>query len=115
MKNVSESSRRNFIKKIATASAAAAVGSNVFAAENKNVYFEKLKRTPFSPNDKINIALIGAGGMGTQDVITALKTPNIKIVAVCDLYDGRLKDAKTKWGVDLFTTRHYKEILNRKD
>ena len=115
MKNVSESSRRNFIKKIATASAAAAVGSNVFAAENKNVYFEKLKRTPFSPNDKINIALIGAGGMGTQDVITALKTPNIKIVAVCDLYDGRLKDAKTKWGSDLFTTRHYKEILNRKD
>jgi predicted dehydrogenase len=115
MKNTSESSRRNFIKKFAAASAAVAVGSNVFAAENKNVYFEKLKRTPFSPNDKINIALIGAGGMGTQDVITALKTPNIKIVAVCDLYDGRLKDAKTKWGADLYTTRHYKEILNRKD
>jgi predicted dehydrogenase len=115
MKNNQGSSRRNFIRKIATASAAVAVGSNVFAAENKNVYFEKLKRTPFSPNDKINIALIGAGGMGTEDVKTALKTPNIKIVAACDLYDGRLKDAKTKWGADLYTTRHYKEILNRKD
>ncbi len=31
------------------------------------------------------------------------------------LYDGRLKDAKTKWGADIFTTRSYKEILNRKD
>jgi predicted dehydrogenase len=115
MKNTSESSRRNFIKKLATASAAVAVGSNVFAAESKAVYFEKLKRTPGSPNDKINIALIGAGGMGTQDVLTALKVPNTKLVAVCDLYQGRLKDATTKWGSDLFLTRHYKEILNRKD
>lgn len=115
MKNISESSRRNFIKKLATASAAVAVGNSVFSAENKNTYFEKLKRTPFSANDKINIALIGAGGMGTQDVITALKIPNIKLVAVCDLYKGRLKDATTKWGNDLFLTRSYKEILSRKD
>ena len=115
MKNISESSRRNFIKKMAAASAAVAVGTNMFATENKAVYFEKLKRTPGSPNDKINIALIGAGGMGTQDVITALKVPNVKLVAVCDLYKGRLKDATTKWGNDLFLTRSYKEILNRKD
>jgi len=115
MKNISESSRRNFIKKMAAASAAVAVGTNMFATENKAVYFEKLKRTPGSPNDKINIALIGAGGMGSQDVITALKVPNVKLVAVCDLYKGRLKDATTKWGNDLFLTRSYKEILNRKD
>ena len=116
MKQVSGSSRRNFIKKLTAASAAVAVGTNVLAAgNNKAVHFEKLKRTPASANDKINIALIGAGGMGTQDVITALKVPNIKIVAACDLYDGRLKDAKTKWGADIFTSRHYKEILNRKE
>ena len=115
MSNDTESSRRNFIKKLAAASAAVAVGSNVFAEQNAQVFLSKLKRNPFSANDKINIALIGAGGMGTQDVITALKVPNIKLVAVCDLYEGRLKDAKTKWGNDLFLTRHYKEILNRKD
>lgn len=115
MENLSTSSRRKFIKKIGLTTAAVATGSNVLAAENKSGYFEKLKRTPVSFNDKINIALIGAGGMGTQDVITALQVPNIKIVAVCDLYDGRLKDAADKWGKDLFLTKHYKEILNRKD
>ncbi len=115
MNNNTASSRRNFIKKLAASSAAVTVGAGLYAAENKNIYLEKLKRTPHSPNDKINIALIGAGGMGTQDVITALQVPEIKIVAVCDLYDGRLKDAKKKWGADIFTTRHYKEILNRKD
>jgi predicted dehydrogenase len=41
--------------------------------------------------------------------------PGIKLVAACDLYDGRLKEAKSRWGADLFTTRSYKEILNRKD
>ena len=115
MKNNSGSSRRNFIKKIAVSSAAIAVGSNVFARESNPVYFELLKRQSRSPNDKINFALIGAGGMGTQDTITALTVPGTKLVAVCDLYDGRLKDAKTKWGADLFATRSYKEILNRKD
>jgi predicted dehydrogenase len=115
MKNMPDSSRRNFIKKLATASAAVAAGNNVFAAKNTSLYFETLKRTPFSANDKINIALIGAGGMGTQDVITALKIPNIKLVAVCDLYKGRLKDAAAKWGNDLFLTRSYKDILSRAD
>ena len=108
-------SRRSFIKKLAGSTAAVAVGSNVFSAEGENKYFESLKRSAVSPNDNINIALIGAGGMGTEDTKTALRVPGAKLVAVCDLYDGRLKDAKDRWGSDLFTTRSYKEILARKD
>lgn len=108
-------SRRSFIKKLAGSTAAVAVGSNVFSAEGENKYFESLKRSAVSPNDNINIALIGAGGMGTEDTKTALRVPGAKFVAVCDLYDGRLKDAKDRWGSDLFTTRSYKEILARKD
>src|SRR5687767_11317035 len=115
MKESNSSSRRNFIKKLAASSAAVAVGANVFAAEEKNTYIETLKRLPRSVNDNINIALIGGGGMGTQDTLTALSVPGVKLVAVCDLYDGRLKEAKTRWGQDLFVTRSYKEILNRKD
>lgn len=108
-------SRRNFIKKLAGSTAAVAVGSNVFSAEGENKYVESLRRHAVSPNDNINIALIGAGGMGVEDTKTALRVPGAKLVAVCDLYDGRLKDAKDRWGSDLFTTRSYKEILARKD
>src|SRR6185295_3756895 len=115
MKNNADSSRRKFIKNIAATTAAVAAGTHVLASENKGFHFTILKKQPVSINDNINIALIGAGGMGTQDTITALSTPGIKIVAACDLYDGRLKDAKDKWGKDLFTTRSYKEVLNRKD
>lgn len=115
MKNTSSDSRRKFLQKLSASSASFALGSSLFAAENKERMIEFLHRPPFSANDQVNIALIGAGGMGTQDTITALSVPGTKLVAVCDLYDGRLKDAKTKWGANIFTTRSYKEILNRSD
>jgi predicted dehydrogenase len=112
---MSASSRRRFLKNLATSTAAVAVGSNSFASESNSGYIETLRRKTPGANDKINIALIGSGGMGVQDTITALQVPGTKLVAACDLYNGRLKDAKAKWGADLFTTRSYKEILNRKD
>jgi len=115
MKNHNESPRRKFLRSLATTAVAVGAGSELFASEKNNRYTEKLKRTPNSANDKINIALVGAGGMGTQDTLTALKVPGTKLVAICDLYDGRLEDGKKKWGADIFTTRSYKEILNRKD
>jgi len=116
MKEKQESSRRSFIKKLTTTTAAVAVGNSLFALQSTVKPFAILKRPlGFENNDQINIALIGAGGMGNSDTDTALKIPGVKLVAVCDLYDGRLKDAKTKYGADIFTTRVYKEILNRKD
>lgn len=115
MKYTNDSSRRNFIKKLTGSTAAIAIGTTALAGDDKERYIEFLERTSYSANDNINLALIGAGIMGTQDTITALSVPGAKLVAVCDLYDGRLAEAKTKWGNDIFTTRSYKEILNRKD
>ncbi|WDF79449.1 Gfo/Idh/MocA family oxidoreductase [Mucilaginibacter sp. KACC 22773] len=116
MKEKQESSRRSFIRKLTTTTAAVAVGNSLFASQSTVKPFAILKRQlGYELNDQINIALIGAGGMGNSDTDTALKVPGVKLVAVCDLYDGRLKDAKAKYGADIFTTRVYKEILNRKD
>ncbi|MDB5001705.1 MAG: oxidoreductase [Mucilaginibacter sp.] len=116
MKENIEASRRGFIKKLATTAAAVTAGSSLIAADKTgSFYYLKQKYNNFGPNDQVNIALIGAGGMGTSDINTALQIPGVKLVAVCDLYDGRLKDAKTKWGADIFTTKHYKEILLRND
>jgi len=70
---------------------------------------------PRSPNDQVNLALIGAGIQGQGDTHTALQVPGVKLVAVADCYDGRLTHAKELWGSDIFTTRDYTEILKRLD
>jgi len=67
------------------------------------------------PNDKIRIALIGAGGMGSGDVASSLSTGESELVAVADIYDGRLTRAKEIWGSHIQTTRDYREILSRSD
>ena len=64
-------------------------------------------------NDTIQFALIGAGGMGMGDARYALAMPGTKLVAVADVYDGRLERARELWGQDVFTTRDYREVLAR--
>lgn len=66
-----------------------------------------------SPNSTIQVACIGFGIMGQGDCRTAVSVPGVKLVAVADVYNGRLNKAKEVYGADVFTTRDYREILNR--
>jgi predicted dehydrogenase len=68
-----------------------------------------------SANDKIRIATIGIGGQGTGDTHSSLAAPGVELVAVSDVYEGRLTRAKEVFGKHLFTTRDYREVLARKD
>jgi predicted dehydrogenase len=112
-----ENSRRSFITKITKGVVGASLVPSIVTARDRQRNLVELVRSQqkFSPNDQIQIAIIGAGGMGTADTNTAITVPGMKLVAVCDLYDGRLADAKKRWGNDLAVTRDYKEILARKD
>ena len=65
-------------------------------------------------NDNIQIALIGAGGMGQGDAQFATSLPGVKLVAAADLYDGRLAHMKEVYP-GIATTRDYREILARPD
>lgn len=111
-----QSTRRNFIRKMATGVAGMALAPEVMGAAGGNNRIEELSRSNnYGPADTIRLALIGAGGMGLADANTAITVPGVKLVAVCDLYEGRLADARKIYGNDIFTTRDYKEILQRKD
>jgi predicted dehydrogenase len=99
--------RRTFIK---------AVGATAAGTQLKMLMAEPQDAgRKLTANDKIQIALIGAGGQGQGDTKTAIQVPGVKLVAVADCYDGRLAHCKELWGNDLFTTRDYREILARPD
>ncbi len=69
-----------------------------------------------SPGDKIQFATIGVGIMGTSDTLAAIRAPaGTRLAAVADVYQGRLDRARERWGKDIFTTRDYREIIDRKD
>ena len=67
------------------------------------------------PEDKIRLALIGKGGMGTADCNTALRVAGVELVSVCDVYKPRLEDARRQWGSHLKLERDYKNVLNDPD
>jgi predicted dehydrogenase len=110
------SSRRNFIKQITGTTLALGAGSlAAFAAEEKLEERIIQYQNRISANDRINVAVIGMGIMGSNNISTALKSPGVQLVAACDLYSGRLQRAKELYGSDLFVTNDYRKILDRKD
>ena len=108
-------SRRNFIQKVSKGVAAATIIPSFANAAEEQHHIEWMKRERYIANDNVQIALIGAGGMGNADAGTCTTIPGVKLVAACDLYDGRLQDAKKKYGNDIFVTKDFREILSRKD
>ncbi len=110
-------SRRSFIKKATLGSAALTSAPMVFASSHEEKLWLNRAYAPtfFSANDQINLALIGCGIQGIYDTRSALQVEGIKLVAVCDLYTGRLDRGRELWGDALFTTRDYRELLKRID
>lgn len=110
-------SRRLFLKKAALGSSvASSLPTLISCIDDHHLKMERVyDTTKFAANDHINLALIGSGIQGIYDTNTALQVPGVKLVAVCDLYAGRLERAKELWGDDLFLTRDYRIILERDD
>jgi predicted dehydrogenase len=92
--------RRDFIKQSSILTASTVAPFNIIKSLNDN---------------KIRIATIGMGIQGFSDTNAALRTGMAELVAAADLYDGRLTRVKEVFGKHIYTTRDYREILERKD
>jgi predicted dehydrogenase len=108
-------SRRSFVGSLAAGAVAAGATPHLLIADERRRAHTLAARKHSSPNDQIQLAVIGAGGMGMADVRTALEVPGVTLVAAADVYDGRLEAARELYGADLFTTRDYREVLARDD
>jgi hypothetical protein len=102
-------SRRAFLQ------GSAATAGGLLAA--KTVF---LNAQPFpravAPSDRVRFGMVGIGMQGSGLLTGAITIPGIECVGAADLYDGRHALAKEITGnSSLPTSRHYQELLDRKD
>jgi predicted dehydrogenase len=95
-------SRRAFLK----TSTGAAAGLAAWGAPALNV---------LGANDRLNIGCIGTGGRCQALMKSLAQVANVRIAAVCDIYDVHLGMGRKLADAQAFATKQYKEILDRKD
>src|SRR3954452_1328743 len=65
-------------------------------------------------NDRVAVAFIGLGAMGSGNLGYAMKVPQAQPVAVCDVYQPHLERAEAaakKGGFDVKSVKDFREIL----
>ena len=70
---------------------------------------------PIGANERINIGLIGTGGRCRHLMPALAKVPNVRMIALCDVYEPNLELAQKLAEPKAFTTRDYHTLLARKD
>ena len=80
MTNTSNASRRSFIKKALGTAFVAATAPNIIQANDNNI-IELPEPAPikksYAANDKVNIAVIGTGIMGFNNLATSVQIPGV--------------------------------------
>src|SRR5690606_11919985 len=98
------STRRTFMKTAAATVLTAGTVRNTLSSTSQ-----------VPPSDRIGIATIGMGGMGFGDTRTALRVSGVEFVAAADCYNGRSVRTREVFEDQVFTTRDYREVLERDD
>jgi predicted dehydrogenase len=101
--------RREFLGKTLVGSAGVAIGTSGFLASSCK-----------GANDRIVLALIGAGGRGVPTIISCCKAnTGVEIKTICDVDDSRSANAavesEKQLGYKPVTTRYMKEVLDDSD
>ena len=118
-RNDRRASRRRFLQTTLAGSAGLIVAPSFFPASS-------LYGQGASPNRRLQIAQIGCGRMGTEDMLGTIRHTDLcRIVAVCDLDSKRLDAARAKaekfyadkgeGKVDVKAYKDYHEVLARPD
>ncbi len=110
---MSESNRRDFIKSATGAGIALGMAGTAFAARGA-----KQSGRVLGANDRINIGVVGVGGRGSYvaEEFQSYGDKNgncCQIVAVCDVYEKRKREAADKFKAKGYLDYH--ELLNQPD
>src|SRR5918911_1027534 len=69
----------------------------------------------YAANDTLEVACLGTGGRCMTLMKSLAQVPGVRIAAVCDIYDAHLEAARKLADPRAVATKHYHEVLDRKD
>jgi predicted dehydrogenase len=92
-------SRRDFLKNAGVASGLLILPAGFLRGED-------------APSNRINVASVGVGGMGSGDINSISRCPGVKIIGLCDVDAKRLDNAKGKYK-DAKTFTDYREMFDK--
>ncbi|MFV2065573.1 MAG: Gfo/Idh/MocA family protein [Pirellulales bacterium] len=72
-------------------------------------------RAADSPNDRLSIGFVGVGNRGSQLLDGFLAQPDIKVVALCDVYQPYLDRAQARFDNSVETCRDFRQLIDRPD
>jgi len=95
--------RRQFIGQAAATLGASLISANLTGA------------SPASPNNQINLGIIGPGSRGQQLMRTMMRVPGVRFTGLCDIYEPRFAAARKITGEQTPIYHNYQELLAAKD
>ncbi len=109
-----QTKRRDFLKK----GGAAAAGLSLFPTIVKASVLGREGGVP--PSDRINLVLIGCGGMGRGNLNALINFDSVQAIAVCDVDDNQAAQAKTmideKYdNADARVYKDFRDILEKEE
>jgi len=102
-------SRREFIGKAAAASAAGLAAPSVVPSSALG------RDEKAAPSDRIQIGLIGCGGMGRGNLENCSKHPAAVVTGACDVWKSRLDQTTAQYKESAKPYRDYREMLQARD
>lgn len=108
MKNNSQISRRNFIKTTTAISTIGIAMPSILKSAEQG-------QPGVSPNEKINLGIIGCGHRGLAVLKGCAKYPDVAVVAACDVQTQRLEMVVEQYKPTCKGYKDFRELLQRKD
>lgn len=87
----------------------AGVAAGLFAGLNAE------SASGFGANDTLNVACIGTGGRCRRLMQSLREIPNVRIAAVCDIYDVHLAEGAKLADTNAVSTKEFRTLLDRAD
>ena len=104
-------SRRTFLQ-----GGAAAAAGGLLVSKTVLLEAQPMMARAVAPSDRVRFGIIGIGMQGSGLLAGAITIPGVECVGAADLYDGRHTLAREiTANTTLPATRHYQELLDRKD